>query len=638
MKNITIVLLLFVSAILQAQAQAVITTPEKIQRGDSVTITYNPAAPGASIPADAPSVTIVFTYSTFYDLPWKMPMIKKGNLWTASFKAGRFATFATFYLQSGEMLQKPAADKHYTLPVYQGNQRIKNSLLHESYSLSTQMPKAPDLQQHKLDLINQELTNNPDNYEAKVAQMVVKMALAKSPAEKLQYRELARKIIAARLEENPTLPGNMNQVTMGYLMIGEKTRLDSVRKVVMERYPSADLSKDLRASIISREEKNTTVKIAKLEAMLKKGDQPGEEGSESIHKMLFDLYAANGDSVKALAHASKLYAKINPYTPETYKSIVVKLTESKIAPVAAISYANKALAIANQWPVGIIRYFPEFGYIPSYVPDSTRRQAVADATAALLSIKALNYLRLKNTDSAKVLTTRTLQQPANREATINAAQVLSQLGEHEQAFNALWKLLIKNPTDSLILAKAKTSFLSYNKSEESFRAKVQELEVLEIQQLTAKTKTLMMNKPGPELSGLTDLQGNPVAAAMMKGKVVILDFWATWCVPCMQEMPYFHKVFEKYQNNPNVMFMVVNSGANNTINDARNWVKQNPQYKFPVYFNNDKNIGEKVGFTLIPTIAVIDQEGKMQFRTIGFEGEILQKKLDVEIAILLDKK
>jgi thiol-disulfide isomerase/thioredoxin len=103
----------------------------------------------------------------------------------------------------------------------------------------------------------------------------------------------------------------------------------------------------------------------------------------------------------------------------------------------------------------------------------------------------------------------------------------------------------------------------------------------------------------------------------------------------MQEMPYFHKVYEKYRNNPDVMFMVVNSGSNNTIVDARNWVRDNPQYKFPVYFNNDKNIGEKVGFTVIPTIAVIDKAGKMQFRTIGFEGEILQKKLDIEIEMLL---
>jgi len=637
MKNIILSLLLFVSANLQAQIKALIIQPEKIHRGDLVTITFNPAAPNSKISQDASSITIVFTYSTFYDLPWKMPMVKKDGLWTASFKAGSFATFATFYLQSGDTIQKPANDKHYALRVFQQGKRVKNSLLHESYSLSSQAPKSPALQPDKLTLIKEELANNPNNYEAQLAKLVVQMAMSKNMDEKFNFRQQARKIIAAKLEENPTNPGNMNLVTMGYLMIGEKARVDSVRKVIMKRFPDADLSKDLKASIISKEEIDPVLKRKKLEALLKSGDQTGEEGSESIHRMLFELYATAGDSLKALDHASKLYLKPNPYRAETFKNISSKLTEHKLAPQTAIFYANKGLQIVDQWPVGIIRYFPEFGYIPSSVPDSTRQLAIAEATSALFSLKALNYLQLKKVDSAEMMANRALQISDNREAGINSAEVFTRMGANEKAFNTLWKLLIKNPTDSLVLVKAKANFLVFNQSEEDFKSKIRELEALEIAQLTAKTKFAMMNKPAPELSGITDLEGNAVTAAQMKGKIVILDFWATWCVPCMQEMPYFHKVFEKYRHHPEVMFMVVNSGANNNINDARNWVKQNPQYKFPVYFNNDKNIGEKVGFSVIPTIVVIDQQGKMQFRTIGFEGEILQKKLDVEIAILLEK-
>jgi len=638
MKNSIFAFLILLAATLQAQGQSLSIKPAKIKRGDLVTITYEPGLSDSKISADAPFLTIVFTYSTFYDLPWKMPMKREGNNWVARFTAGRFATFATFYLQSGEQVQKPAADKHYTLPVYDGNdKRIKNSLLHESYSLSVQMPKSPDLQANKLSLLNQELINNPDNYEAKVAQLVVKMAMATQSEDKLRFRQQARKIIAAKLEENPTLPGNVNLVTMGYLMIGEKTRLDSVRKVIMERLPEADLSKDLRANIIAKE-KDPKIRVAKLEALLKKSDELGEEGSESIHKMLFEYYASTKNVAKSLYHASKLYAKASPYTPETFKNISSKLTSSKIAPEEAIGYADKALSNVGEWPVGIIRYFPEFGYIPSYVPDSVRKQAVAEAKSALFSLKALNYLRLKNIDSAKTLADKAIKTSDGREALINSSSVFAALGENEQAFKTLWTLLVKNPTDSVVLKDAKVYFLKYNGDENAFKAKVMELEQLEIAQLTAKTKTLMMNKPGPELSGLVTLEGKPVTPEMMSGKIVILDFWATWCVPCMQEMPYFHNVYQKYKNNPNVMFMVVNSGSNNSIEDARKWVKQNPQYQFPVYFNNDKNIGEKVGFTVIPTIAVIDQAGKLQFRTIGFEGEILQKKLDVEISILLNDK
>jgi len=637
MKKIVFSYVLLLLAIVQAWGQSVTIKPEKIKRGDTVTISYDPAARDAKITPDAPSVTIVFTYSTFYDLPWKMPMVKKGKIWTASFVAGRFATFATFYLQSGEQIEKPAADQHYALRVFDGEKSVKSSFLHESYSLSAQMPKAPDLQAKKLILLGEELKNYPDNYEAKVAQLNTRMIMAKSPEEKLRFREQARKIIAAKFEENPTLPGNVNLVTMGYLMIGEKSRLDSVRKVIMQRFPDADIAKDLRAAIIAKEQ-DTAAKIAKLEAMLKKSDKLGEEGSEGIHKMLFDHYASVRDSARALFHASKLNAKASPYTPQTLKDIAARLTENRIAPSAAIAYADRALKISGTWPVGIIRYFPEFGYIPSYVPDSTRKQAVAEARSALLSIKALNYFELHQIDSARLLADQAVKLSDGREGLINSAEVSARLNENEKAFGMLWKLLVKNPTDSTVLKNAKVSFLKYNQSEADFKSKVAELEALEIAQLTAKTRLAMMNKPGPELSGLVDLEGRPVTAEMMKGKVVILDFWATWCVPCMQEMPYFHKVFEKYRNNKDVMFMVVNSGSNNTIEDAKKWAIQNPQYQFQIYFNNDKNIGEKVGFTVIPTIAVLDQQGKMQFRTIGFEGEVLQKKLDVEIAVLLERK
>ncbi|SER49740.1 Thiol-disulfide isomerase or thioredoxin [Pedobacter rhizosphaerae] len=637
MKKSILGFLILFSVVLQTQGQSLSINPTKVQRGDLITITYDPSLADGKIAADAPSVTIVFTYSTFYDLPWKMPMIREGNKWKATFVAGRFATFATFYLQNGEEIQKPATDRHYTLPVYDGEKRVKNSLLHESYSLSAQMPKSPNLQANKLVLLNHELINYPDNYEAKVAQLVVKMAMASKPEEKLRFRQEARKIIANKLEENPTLPGNVNLVTMGYLMIGEKTRLDSVRKVIMDRFPDADLSKDLRAGIIAKE-KDPKVRVAKLEALLKKSDDLGEEGSEGIHKMLFEYYASVKDAAKALYHASKLYTKANPYTPETFKNISAKLTANEIAPEAAIIYADKSLALADQWPVGIIRYFPEFGHIPSYVADSTRKQAVAEAKSALYSLKALNYIRLQGLDSAKILANKVVKISDGREALINSANVFAGLGENELAFKTLWRLLVKNPTDSVVLKSAKDYFLKYNSSEDAFRTKISELEKLEIAQLQATTKALMMNKPGPELSGLVTLEGKPVTQQMMAGKIVILDFWATWCVPCMQEMPYFHKVYEKYKNNSNVMFMVVNSGSNNTIQDAQKWVKQNPQYKFPVYFNNDKNIGEKLGFTVIPTIAVIDQAGKLQFRTIGFEGEILQKKLDAQISVLLQGK
>src|SRR5690606_20323101 len=115
-------------------------------------------------------------------------------------------------------------------------------------------------------------------YEAKVRVQALKMAAAKDPAEREKYRQEGLKIIAAKLEENPTFGGNINKVTMGYLIIGEKTRTDSVRRVVAERFPNSDQGKSYRITAILKET-DTAKKIAQLEAMLQEGDQSGEEGS-----------------------------------------------------------------------------------------------------------------------------------------------------------------------------------------------------------------------------------------------------------------------------------------------------------------------------------------------------------------------
>lgn len=624
---------LFVLAILQVQAQVVQITPEKPQRGEKVTITYNPDATGAAISKDARSVIINFTYSTFYDQPWKLPMTKQGDKWVASFVLQRYATFASFYLQSGDIVDKPAADQHYSIAVYKGEKRVRDGFLHESYSLGAQMSKSPKLPALQLALLKKELANYPDNYEAKVREQSVLMTLAKTPEEKMKHRLEARKIIAAKFEENPTFGGNLNKVTMGYLIIGENSRLDSIRKVVSKRFPESDLAKDYLITAISKE-KDEVRKVAQLEALLKKGKETGENSTD-IHRMLFEHYTRLKDVPKAIYHARRSLEKVNPYTPERLKTIAETLTVQKIAPDTAIAYAEASLKIADQWPIGVIRYFPEYGHILPYVADSVRRTTIAGKKSNLYAIIALNKFYLGNKDEALLYASKA-ENNADKESFMNIAKLYELAGQPEKAFDATWKVLLEDPADSIAIKSAKANFLKFNPSEAAFNAKLKKLEELKLARLKTELRKQLMNKPGPELAQLTDLKGNAVTKEMMKDKIVVLDFWATWCVPCMQEMPYLQKVYDKYKSNPKVMFMVVNSGARNTIKDAIGWEAKNPQYSFPLYFNNDPDIGEKVGFTLIPTIAVIDQQGKMQFRTIGFEGAELEHKLAAQIDILLE--
>ncbi|MEO5500468.1 MAG: TlpA disulfide reductase family protein, partial [Ginsengibacter sp.] len=144
----------------------------------------------------------------------------------------------------------------------------------------------------------------------------------------------------------------------------------------------------------------------------------------------------------------------------------------------------------------------------------------------------------------------------------------------------------------------------------------------------------IISKPLPDvLSSYVDLKGNSLSPELIHNKIVVMDFWATWCGPCMQAMPYMQQVYEKYKDDSNVVFMIVNSGSQNELSDAQGWWG-NKTFSFPVYYNKDRTVGDKLGFNVIPATFVIDKKGNIRFKTIGFEGKGMTRKLTAEIELL----
>src|SRR5690554_335086 len=66
-----------------------------------------------------------------------------------------------------------------------------------------------------------------------------------------------------------------------------------------------------------------------------------------------------------------------------------------------------------------------------------------------------------------------------------------------------------------------------------------------------------VSAPAPDFV-LKDLDGNTVSLKDQKDKVVILDFWATWCGPCIQSFPSMQTAIDLYKNDPNVVFLFIN--------------------------------------------------------------------------------
>lgn len=125
-------------------------------------------------------------------------------------------------------------------------------------------------------------------------------------------------------------------------------------------------------------------------------------------------------------------------------------------------------------------------------------------------------------------------------------------------------------------------------------------------------------KPGEKLMPapamvVQSVDGKMLKLQQQKGKVVFINFWATWCPPCLAEMPSVNDLYEKVKDNPNILFLSVD--VDNKLAKSSVFL-QKRGYKFPVYGGNLADLPKEFYSKSIPTTLVIDKQGLVVFNNI----------------------
>jgi cytochrome c biogenesis protein CcmG/thiol:disulfide interchange protein DsbE len=110
---------------------------------------------------------------------------------------------------------------------------------------------------------------------------------------------------------------------------------------------------------------------------------------------------------------------------------------------------------------------------------------------------------------------------------------------------------------------------------------------------------------------LNNLSGKEVSLSDYTGKIVILNFWATWCSPCRQEIPDFVDVFDDYKNE-DIQFLGI---SNEDVYTLRNFVLKY-DINYPILVD-DAGVMNNWGIKGIPTTFIIDREGKIIYKNVG---------------------
>jgi len=139
---------------------------------------------------------------------------------------------------------------------------------------------------------------------------------------------------------------------------------------------------------------------------------------------------------------------------------------------------------------------------------------------------------------------------------------------------------------------------------------------------------------------LTDMDGNEVQTADLKGKITVLDFWATWCGPCIQSFPAMQTAVDELSSD-DVQFYFVNTWEN--VEDKTAHVAdfiEKGEYRFDVLMDKESKVVVDYGVEGIPTKFVLDQEGRIRFTSVGFNGnnEELVEEIRTVIELLSAKK
>ena len=129
--------------------------------------------------------------------------------------------------------------------------------------------------------------------------------------------------------------------------------------------------------------------------------------------------------------------------------------------------------------------------------------------------------------------------------------------------------------------------------------------------------------PAPSFT-LAARGGQNVSLTQYKGQVVMLNFWASWCGPCRQEMPLLESIYRKYNK---MGFTLIGVNVEPDSNAANEWLKATP-VSFPILYDRDSKVSKLYDVAGMPSTVIIDRSGKLRVLHRGYKAGDENEYLD----------
>lgn len=440
-----------------------------------------------------------------------------------------------------------------------------------------------------------------------------------------QRTDLAQSELEKLEAEDDLTQRDLETLSNGFKGIGDHVKSEKYYDIIKEKYPTSRLVDSkfyVRYRNMLRVDKMLGV-FAEFNKVNPESDLNNYMLSGIINKMVAD---------KDFDQAEKIFNDYSQYiNSNLYNSVAWKLYESNSDLDIAVEYCKKGVTLARK------ELESPSGEKPVYLDDNDWKDSKKLSLAMILDTYGNIQNKLENKESALELFDEAVELTDKNEASINEnyTSLLFEMGESDKAKSLIEELVSEGKATEKMKKTLSDIFTKQGGSEEKFEEYVGKFEDKAKEKLIAKLKEEMKNDVAPDFE-LLDMEGNEVKLSDYKGKTVIVDFWATWCGPCLQSFPVMKKAVEKYAANDKVKFLFVNTWER--VDDKKKNAEeflQRTKYPFHVLMDDQNEVVEKFGVQGIPTKFIIDSAGKIRFQSVGFSGvesEMLEE-LDQMIAM-----
>lgn len=403
-----------------------------------------------------------------------------------------------------------------------------------------------------------------------------------------------------------------SNIYAGQAMLDEKEKLD---EEILKKYPSGQFEKmKFMRDFYGHPNKTESYVLKTLETYKTKYKDSSEKGLSGFYYSLMRIYVENRD----LEKAEKLEFKVVG-SDGIYNQIAWKLSGQDLtSPVKDLGFALKI----SKRSIDVITEKEKVEKNPKY----QGLYNMYTDTYALLLYKQGNYEEAFKYQDA-INTTGGLDDGGKERYLAMMEKVK---GKDEVKKYIEHEINADKATTPVFLAKLKEIYVAQNLPLDNYEI------------LKAKAELLVKTKRQKEVIGrfggstaadftLKNIEGKEIKLSDYKGKVVVLDFWATWCGPCKASFPKMQELVTKYKDK-SVAFLFINTMENTKEADTFKKVTafiSDKNYSFNVLFDSKKEVAESYNVLGIPTRVVIDKNGNLL--TTDYSDSNITEVIDAQL-------